>query len=197
MSRIKKIVTLGTLMVSLIGNGVSANNWQNISGTYNIHNRNPTIRFQKGSNNSYGFLDLYGGKNFNFEDFYSEARARKGIGNGFSVGIEYNGGSNMDDLIRPHLAYSNSIGKTSLDVRYSPIESTGQNGQQLGVYASRNFGKFGLEGWADFDYKDRKVTPMGELEASLKLYNISAVVRGEKYPWQKSPKLSLGIKTDF
>ena len=200
MNKLQKLITVGTSVLSLLlgANRANSQDWQSLTATHNLNNQSQVLRFQRGDENTYGFLDLYG-KNAYFETTYGEFRARKNLGKGFGVGLEYNGGSGVKDLIRPHVSYTTEIGPLFLDVKFSPLESTLEQGQQLGLYGSTKlpYG-FGVESWVDFDYKDGKITPLGEIEASKELSkDLDLVARAEKYPWQESAQYSLGAKLKF
>ncbi|MEK6918219.1 MAG: hypothetical protein AABW51_04700 [Nanoarchaeota archaeon] len=171
--------------------------WQNATATYKTDNTS-TVKLQRGTKNAYGFLNLYGDKNFDFESMYGEARVRKSFGKGFAVGAEYNGGIGVRDILRPQVSYTKQVGPIFLDAKFSPIETSRKLGSQLGIYASTNYKALGLEGWVDLDYKSGKITPSGELEGSFKIAkDLSVVVRGEKYPWQNPPEFSTGIKLNL
>ncbi len=172
----------------------NAGEWKNATTTYKTDNTS-TVKLQRGTENSYGFLNLYGDDKFNLESMYGEVRVRKPLGKGFSLGAEYNGGTGVKDIVRPHIAYTNKFGPVFVDTKFSPVETSRSKGSQLGLYASTSLKKLGLEGWVDLDYSDKKVTPSGEMEASYKIgKDLSLVLRGEKYPWQKSPQFSGGVK---
>ena len=168
--------------------------WQNATATYKTDNTS-TIKLQRGTNDTYGFLNLYGNKNFDFESMYGEARVRGTLSEGFALGAEYNGGIGVKDIIRPHLSYTRKLGPVFVDTKFSPIETSRKLGSQLGVYASTNYKRLGLEGWIDLDYLKGEFTPSGEIEGSIKAgEDLSFVVRAEKYPWQKSSEFSTGLK---
>jgi len=195
---IKKILTYGVLAFLLITGKAKAQDWHNLTFTHNLSKQRQVLRLQRGDESSYGFLDLFG-KGADFETIYSEFRLRRNFGNGFGLGLEYNGGSGVKDLIRPHVAYTTELGPVFLDVKFSPLESTLKQGQQLGVYGSVKlpFG-FGLESWHDFDYKDGKIIHSGEIELSKNIKKkLSVIGRAEKYPWQENIQYSLGTKLAF
>jgi len=193
----KKLIPIMALIASL-GAQVEAQDWHSLTATHNLSEDRQVLRLQRGDQNTYGFLDLFG-KKADFESVYAEFRARKDIGKGFSVGLEYNGGTDVKDLVRPHLAYSTELGPVFLDVKFSPLESTLGQGQQLGFYGSVALPLgFKVESWVDFDYKNGKITPLGEIEASKELSkDLDLVARAEKYPWQESLQYSLGAKLKF
>ncbi|MBC8500959.1 MAG: hypothetical protein H8D38_04305 [DPANN group archaeon] len=198
MKTIQKIGTIVATLVTLVVSSVNAQDWQTLTGVYNVNHDATALRFQRGTDNTYGFLDLFGNKHGDLETMYGEFRVKKNLGKGFSMGLEYNGGTGLDDLIRPQVGYSGNLGHVFIDAKFSPTESTRSQGQQLGVYASTNIAGIGIEGWADFDYIDGKVTPMGEIEASKEVSDgLSAVVRAEKFPWQESTSYSIGVKINF
>ena len=193
----KKLIPIIALIASLCTQA-KAQDWHSLTATHNLSEKKQVLRLQRGDQNTYGFLDLFG-KKADFESVYGEFRARKDLGKGFSAGIEYNGGTGVKDLVRPHIAYSKELGPVFLDVKFSPLESTLEKGQQLGLYESAKLPLgFGLESWVDLDYKDGKITPLGEIEASKELTkDLYLVARAEKYPWQENSQYSLGAKLKF
>ena len=118
----KKLIPIIALIASLCTQA-KAQDWHSLTATHNLSEDRQVLRLQRGDQNTYGFLDLFG-KKADFESVYAEFRARKDIGKGFSVGLEYNGGTDVKDLVRPHLAYSTELGPVFLDVKFSPLEST-------------------------------------------------------------------------
>lgn len=171
--------------------------WQNATATYKT-DETSNVKLQRGTKNTYGFVNLCGDKNLDLESMYGEARTRHPIGKGFALGIEYNGGTGLKDIIRPHLSYSKKFGPVFVDAKFSPIETSRVKGSQLGVYVSTAYKKFGLEGWVDFDYTNGEIVPCGEVEGSFKAgKDLSLVVRAEKYPWQNSPEYSTGFKLNL
>lgn len=195
---IKKILTYTALAALLVTGKARAQDWQNLTFTHNLSEQRQVLRLQRGDKNSYGFLDLFG-KGVDFESIYGEFRLRKNLGKGFDVGLEYNGGTGVRDLVRPHIAFTKEVGPMFFDIKFSPLESTLKQGQQLGLYCSVKLPLgLGLESWHDFDYKDKKITHMGEVELSKNISKkLSAVGRAEKYPWQKNIQYSVGGKLVF
>lgn len=188
---------LGIMTGLLACLAIPAKAWENLSITRNPNNNLETVTIQRGTNNTYGFLSLY--HENSGDSLYGEFRVKKKIGKGFNVGVEYNGGTGVDSLIRPQVGYSRSVGSVFLDVKFSPLESTGRNGQQLGLYASTKFRDIGMEGWLDIDFINGKTAKSGELEVSKKIGdNVHAIARMEHYHWRKSPtSYSIGLKYDF
>lgn len=195
---IKKILAYGALATLLITGKANAQDWHNLTFTYNLSEQRQVLRLQRGDKVSYGFLDLFG-KGADFETIYGEFRLRKNLGKGFGFGLEYNGGTDVKDLVRPHIAYTTELGPVFLDVKFSPLESTLKQGQQLGLYCSVKLPLgLGLESWHDFDYKDKRIAHMGEVELSKNINKkLSMVGRAEKYPWQEKIQYSLGGKLVF
>jgi hypothetical protein len=193
--KIKQAIRNGTMALAILALPSVANaGWQNATATYKT-DKTSTVKLQRGPENSYGFLNINGSQNLDFETVYGEARVRKSLGRGFSLGAEYNGGTDLKDVVRPHLSYSRSVGPVFLDLKYSPIESSQEKGSQFGIFASTKLGNLGIDGWIDVDFNEGKAIPCGELEASYQAgKDISVVVRGEKYPWQKVPEFSAGLK---
>jgi hypothetical protein len=170
-----------------------------LTGSYKS-GKNTMLRFQRKKGNTYGFFDIFGDKCFNLQSFYGEFRARKSLGKGFSLGAEYNGGTGIKDKIRLHGSYTRKFGPLLTDVKFSPVETSLEDGMELGVYTSAEFGPWSLSGWVDFgmDYDFGNFRYKGEAEASRKFADNAYVIgRIEKYPWQEGPVYSIGLKANF
>lgn len=197
MNPIQKLLTGIVTLATLASPMKAGDEWKNIIPSYNPDQERTAVRFQRGTDNTYGFLDLFGNTKGNLETHYGEFSARKTLGKDLKVGVEYNTGSDMEDIVRPHVAYSGNIGPAYVDVKFSPWESV-QGAQQLGLFGSVNVAGFGLEGWLDLDRINGEVTHMGEVEVSRPIKKgLSAILRAETFPWQESPSVSAGIKYDF
>ncbi len=171
--------------------------WGNVTATVKSDGKNQ-LKFRRGTANTFGSLDVFGDRNFDMESFYGEFRARKPIGKGFAVGAEYNGGTNVNDLVRFHASYSRKIGPVYTDVKFSPVATSLEDGMEMGISATADIGNWNFIGWSDIGYDYDKFSYKGELDISRKIGNSAYVVgRVEKYPWQQTPVYSAGLKANF
>ena len=201
MKKIRKLVMASLVAMPLSTGLLKAEDksWMTLTTSYKLQEDVSMLRFQRGTANTYGFLDIFGDSHADFESLYGEFRVKKKIGKGLMLGAEYNGGTGVQDVVRPQISYSKTLGPLFLDVKFSPLGLSVENKErQLGFYGSANFNRFGIEGWIDITKSGQKTSRMGEVELSAKLTDkISAIVRAEKYPWESKPVYSLGIKSSF
>ena len=126
--------------------------WFNLQPAYNTETESPTLRLESGADlgkgfDLYGFVDIDASKerSFDLETFYGEARLSYSLEDisdslkGFKLATEYNGGSNVDDLMRLGIKYDTSLGKGNyLSLRAFPFETSGDAGPKIGIFTTQD-----------------------------------------------------------
>lgn len=168
---------------------------QTLSAVYNASHGTTMLRAENATDNTYGFIDLIGDGRFDTETVYGEFRANQPIGKGFKIGLDFSGGSGVQDRARAQAVYGAHGRWGWLETRLAH-SITDDAGVRLGIAGGTSLHGVDLGMWSSVDLKGGPHV-LGEIEASKRVYgNVSAVARLERYPWS-GPALQFGGKVAF
>lgn len=215
-NKIKKMARNMMLSLALAVPSVASAGWMNVQPAQNLKQDHAVMRLEGGADlskrlNLYAFGDFSASKEKpkDFESFYAEARLGYSLSKlseklkGLEVAVEYNGGSDMKDLVRCGLVFKPELDKKTFALlKYLPKESTGEKGAQASLYAEREiFNR--VFGSVLIDYNLKPKTVLGEFEANVKLTD-KLKVFGQARGFNKAKDLRktqfepvVGIKYNF
>jgi hypothetical protein len=174
--------------------------WQQISGTYNPKTETSEVRIERGSDNTYGFISLYGDTQGDGETYFGKVCATAPVGHGIGLGGEATTGTGVDDLVRGMATKNFSVGPAGGQVQVSPASTesvqSGKLDPHAGLVLYGGKGRVGLNAWGNVDdAADGDIDYSGEVTGCIDLgKGISGIVRVDGYPWQEGPSYAVGVQ---
>ncbi len=140
----KKVVAGGVLTAALLASSCAPESWSNVQPAYKPRQNTPTVRVEGGTKSGrvsfYSFIDMdpVQDNSADMESFYGEARVAYALNDVWALAVEYDAGNNCDDLARAGVVITPKTWKGNFTMlKYYPVETTGNKGQQLCAYTSQ------------------------------------------------------------
>jgi hypothetical protein len=152
---------------------------------------------ERGTDNSYAFISLYGDKQFDNEGYFGKVCATKPVGKGFGLGGEATFGSGVDDLVRGMAVKNFTLGPVGGQIQLSPVSTEGLD-PHAGLVLYGGKGKVNFGAWANLDDRVGGGTDFcGEVQATYDLSKkVQAIGRVDSYP-HYSPGYWAGLQLEL
>lgn len=187
----RKIAAASMLAVSTLlpVRALAEDGFMNIYPAYNTKAQYATIRLEGGVKpmdkiNVYGFADIDATKQkpADMENVYAEVRVAYSVAKALGLAAEYNGGNSMKDIVRLGAVFMPKIAEGNFTlIKLFPIETSGERGPQVSVYASQEITKrITASIVADYNTKSRTIYLEPELLVKI-VKSTSMFVQGRGF----------------